>query len=67
MTLTQRINYFDGTQVSNPTFTLTLAPGQKHTQTTSWCSGVNTDHTFRTDWIHGGTTVTGPTVQLRRR
>ncbi len=68
VTFTQRVNFFDGIQVSAPTFTLTVQPGAKHTQTTSWCSGSNIDHTFRTDWVMSdGSRVTGPTVQLRKR
>ena len=68
VTFSQRINFFDGTQVSAPTFTLTLAPGASHTQTTQWCSSVDTAHTFRTDWVSsGGDRVTGPTVQMQKR
>lgn len=72
VTFTRRINYFDGSQVSNPTFSLTLSPGEKYTHPTRWCSGQNIDHTFRTDWV--GTTasgrsvtVTGPEVRLLDR
>lgn len=68
VTFTQRVNFFDGTQVSAPTFTLTLSPGEKHTQTTNWCSGVDTAHTFRTDWVSSsGDRLTGPTVQMQKR
>ena len=72
VTFSQRINYFDGAQVSNPTLSLTLAPGERYTHPTRWCSAQNTDHTFRTDWV--GTTssgssftLTGPTLQLRKQ
>ena len=38
------------------------------THTTHWCSAVDGEHTFRTDWvISGGATITGPTVQLLKR
>jgi hypothetical protein len=68
VSFTQRLNFFDGLQVSSPSVSMTLSPGEKHTQTTQWCSGVNTDHTFRTDWVMtGGTRLTGPTVDMRRR
>lgn len=68
VTFTQRINFFDGAQVSSPSVSMTLSPGERHTQLTRWCSGVNTDHTFRTDWVvTGGARITGPTVQMQRR
>ena len=65
---TQRINYFDGSQASAPTFSFTLSPGEKHTHPTRWCSALSGDHTFRTDWVTStGARITGPTVELRRR
>jgi hypothetical protein len=68
VSFTQRINFFDGVQVSAPSVSMTLSAGERHTQTTQWCSGANTDHNFRTDWVlTGGARVTGPTVQLLRR
>lgn len=67
ITLTRRANYFDGTKVSEPTFELTIQPGASHTQATSWCSANNTQHTARTDWFAGTTTIQGPTVTLQPR
>jgi hypothetical protein len=65
VTFNQRINFFDGSQVSSPTLSLTLSPGEKFTHATRWCSALTGDHTFRTDWVMtSGTRITGPTVQL---
>jgi hypothetical protein len=62
----QRVNYFDGTQASNPLETVTLAPGQRYERTTRFCSGLAGAHTFRTDWItNTGVTMTGATAQLQ--
>ena len=64
----QRLNFFDGSQVSSPSDTRTLSPGERIEQTTRWCSGLAGDHTFRTDWVtSSGTRITGPTVQLLRQ
>jgi hypothetical protein len=68
VTFTQRINFFNGTQVSSPGISVTVQPGQSATHTTNWCSANDGEHTFRTDWVmSGGGTVTGPTVRLLRR
>jgi len=68
VTFSQRINYFNGATVSSPSISVTLAAGQRTTHTTNWCSAVDGEHTFRTDWvISGGATITGPTVRLLRR
>jgi len=69
VTFTRRNNYFDGSLANFGTFSLTLSPGEKYTHATRWCSGVNADHTFRTDWIGttasgSSVTVTGPEVRL---
>ena len=64
----QRVNHFDGLQVSSPLDTITLAIGERYERTTRWCSGLPGDHTFRTDWItNTGVTLTGPTAQLRKQ
>ena len=63
--LSVRVNYVDGARLSTAQAAVTLAPGQKHTQPTAYCSGANTAHNFRTDWeANVGTTYTGPTVEL---
>jgi hypothetical protein len=66
VTFNQRINFFNDGQVSAPTLSLTLSPGEKHTHPTRWCTSQSGNHTFRTDWVTtSGSTITGPTVQLR--
>lgn len=73
ISLTERVNYQDNIKVSNPTgFTITIDPGKEFTYATLWCSSVNNDHTFRTDWLGsdekgGKVSVTGPTVTLKKR
>jgi hypothetical protein len=62
----QRINFFNGSQVSAPTLSLTLSPGERYTHPTRWCSALSGNHTFRTDWVTtSGQRITGPTVELR--
>jgi hypothetical protein len=66
VTFTQRVNFFNGSQVSAPTFTFTLSPGERHTHPTRWCTALSGNHTFRTDWVmSSGQRITGPTVELR--
>jgi hypothetical protein len=66
VTFSQRLNFFNELQVSSPSETMTLSPGERHERTTRWCSAVRGDHTFRTDWVtNSGTRIAGPTVQLR--
>jgi hypothetical protein len=66
VTFNQRINFFNGTQVSSPTLSLTLSPGEKFTHATRWCTAQSGNHTFRTDWVTtSGQRITGPTVELR--
>jgi len=66
--LSQRINFFDGAQVSAPADSTTVSPGEKYDRTTRWCSALPGDHTFRTDWVlSNGTRLTGPTVQLLKQ
>ena len=68
VTFTQRVNFFNGSQVSSPGISVTLQAGQSTTHTTNWCSANDGEHTFRTDWVlSGGTTVSGPTVRLLKR
>jgi hypothetical protein len=65
ITFSQRLNFFDGSQVSSPSETSTLSPGEKIERTTKWCSGLSGSHTFRTDWVtSSGTRLTGATAQL---
>ena len=65
VTLSQRLNFFDGSQVSSAADNTTLSPGEKYDRTTRWCSALGGAHTFRTDWVtSNGTRLTGPTVQL---
>jgi hypothetical protein len=68
VTFSQRLNFFDGLQVSSPSETMTLSPGEKHERTTRWCSGLSGEHTFRTDWVTAsGARITGPTARLQRQ
>ena len=72
ITLTERVNYFNNDRVSSATSNITIQPGATHTQTTRWCSSVDAEHTFRTDWsgsVAGGAkiTATGPTVRLLKK
>ena len=73
ITLTERVNYLNGGEFSRVGgFTISIDPGQTHTQATAICSAVNDDQTFRTDWSGsdaGGTriAVTGPNVRLLKR
>jgi hypothetical protein len=67
--MSQRLNFFDGSQATPPASdTTTLSPGERYERTTRWCSGLPGDHTFRTDWVtSSGVRLTGPTVQLQRQ
>jgi hypothetical protein len=72
LTLTRRANYFDGTKISEPSVSITIQPGQTHTQPTAWCSARNEQHTARTDWFGSDTAgnkvdLTGPTITLQPR
>jgi hypothetical protein len=67
VTMSQRINFFDNSQVSSAADSVTLSPGETYDRTTRWCSALGGAHTFRTDWVtNTGTRLTGPTVQLER-
>jgi hypothetical protein len=71
-TLTRRANYFDGSKISEPSVSITIQPGQSHTQPTAWCSSQNIEHTTRTDWFGEDTQknkvdLTGPTIRLSPR
>jgi hypothetical protein len=73
ITLTERANHFNGDLVSRPTgFSINIDPGGTHTQRTEWCSAINDDHSFRTDWSGSDASgnrisVEGPTVRLQKR
>jgi len=68
VTMSQRLNFFDGSQVSSASDNVTLSPGETYDRTTRWCSALPGDHTFRTDWVTStGTRLTGPTVQLQKQ
>jgi hypothetical protein len=73
ITLTERKNFLNGGDFSTvSSFTINIEPGASHTQPTAFCSAVNDDQTFRTDWSGsdaGGNriSVTGPNVSLRKR
>jgi hypothetical protein len=73
ITLTERVNFFNGDQVSRPTgFSISIEPGASHTQTTRWCSALDGDHTFRTDWSGSDASgnrisLNGPTVTMRKK
>jgi hypothetical protein len=68
VTFSQRLNFFDGSQVSTASESITLSPGERHERTTRWCSGLSGDHTFRTDWVtNTGTRLTGATAQLQHQ
>jgi hypothetical protein len=68
ITFSQRLNFFDNSQVSSPSESITLSPGEKHERTTRWCSGLGGDHTFRTDWVtNTGVRITGATADLRHQ
>jgi hypothetical protein len=66
VTFNQRINFFNGSQVSAPGLSVTLSPGERLAHPTRWCSALSGNHTFRTDWVlTSGQRLTGPTVELR--
>ena len=73
ITLTERVNYFDNAEVSRVgNFSIGIDPGTSFKYGTLWCSSVNNDHTFRTDWSGSDTSgnkiaATGPTVTLKKR
>ena len=68
VTMSQRLNFFDGSQANSASDTTTLSPGERYERQTLWCSGLGGDHTFRTDWVtNTGVRITGPTVQLQHQ
>ena len=72
ITLTERVNFFNGDRVSTVSDTINIEPGQSFTKATSWCSAVNDQHTFRTDWSGSDAagnkiSAQGPTVTLRKQ
>ena len=72
ITLTERVNYQDGTLFSRSGDSITIEPGASFTRATSVCLATNTDHTFRTDWTGSDTAgnriaATGPNVTLKKK
>jgi hypothetical protein len=72
ITLTERVNYFNGDRVSTVSDNTTIQPGAEFRRATIWCSALNEDHTFRTDYSGSDSSgnrieVAGPTVTLRKR
>lgn len=75
ISLTERTNYLNGGLFgSGPVtgFTINIEPGGTHTQPTAFCSAVNEEQSFRTDWSGSDASgsrisVTGPNVTLQKR
>jgi hypothetical protein len=73
ITISDRVDLFDGAQVANRTgLGIVLTPGQETQIRTRWCSGNNVEHRAQTNFSGSDDagnriSVTGPTVRLLPR
>ena len=70
ITLTERVNFLNGGHFSTVgNLTINIDPGQSFTHPSAFCSAVNAEQSFRTDWSGSNASgarvaVTGPVVKL---
>ena len=73
ITVTERVDWFDGTRQNTRATNYTIEPGGSvNVEPTRWCSAVNAEHTTRTDWSGSDASgnrisLTGPPVRLLPR
>ena len=72
ITLTERVNYQDGTLFSRSPDSIGIEPGTSFTRETFVCLASSAEHTFRTDWTGsdgagGRVAATGPNVRLLKK